>query len=409
MLWVGIQAVQTKYPNCEIYVYTGDVEVTPIDIIARTNKNLNVKLAKDVNFVYLIRRKWIEPQMYSYFTLLGQSLGSVYLAFEALNQLVPDIFIDTTGCAFTMPVFKYLANCKTGCYVHYPTITSEMIRRVSNRYNMYNNRNIIARSPFFTAAKLFYYKIFALLYSLAGQTADTILVNSTFTQDHLVELWQRRIHLVFPPCDVDHLKELKGKPNAERVQILSLAQFRPEKDHALQLQAMYELREIVREELFAKTRLVLCGSCRNQDDIDRVKDLRDLSRHLSLENNVEFRVNVTYQELLDLFQSSHIGLHTMLDEHFGIGVVELMAAGLIVVAHQSGGPLLDIVETSEASRLGFLAKTSDEYARTIKHIMALDDSEVDDIRKRARASVDRFSTQKFQGEFIRAILPLFKP
>lgn len=33
----------------------------------------------------------------------------------------------------------------------------------------------------------------------------------------------------------------------------------------------------------------------------------------------------------------------MWNEHFGIGIVEFMAAGAIPLAHHSGGPLLDIV------------------------------------------------------------------
>lgn len=33
----------------------------------------------------------------------------------------------------------------------------------------------------------------------------------------------------------------------------------------------------------------------------------------------------------------------MWNEHFGISVVELMAAGLVVIAHNSGGPKLDII------------------------------------------------------------------
>lgn len=43
-------------------------------------------------------------------------------------------------------------------------------------------------------------------------------------------------------------------------------------------------------------------------------------------------------------------------EHFGISVVEMLAAGLIVVAHNSAGPKLDIIKDET-----FLASTKDNY------------------------------------------------
>ena len=150
-----------RYKDAEFYIYTGDVEATPAEILDKVHKVLNVKIDKSVKFVYLNKRKWVEGSQYPYFTLLGQALGSVYLAFEAINQLVPDIFIDTTGFTFTLPLFKYLGESKTGCYIHYPTITQKMMTRVSNRQATYNNRSVIARSPIFTHAKLLYYRLFA--------------------------------------------------------------------------------------------------------------------------------------------------------------------------------------------------------------------------------------------------------
>lgn len=60
----------------------------------------------------------------------------------------------------------------------------------------------------------------------------------------------------------------------------------------------------------------------------------DLSKHLSLENSVEFKVNVSYQELIQNYQLATIGLHTMWNEHFGIGVVDCMAAGLITISNR---------------------------------------------------------------------------
>lgn len=59
-------------------------------------------------------------------------------------------------------------------------------------------------------------------------------------------------------------------------------------------------------------------------------------------------------------------------------------------------------------RLGFLAQTADEFAHIIKFILQQSDEEINEIRERARASVDRFSNRKFQEEFLRAVEPLFK-
>lgn len=78
-----------RYPNAEFYIYTGDVEATPIEILQKVQKTLNVQLEKNVKFIYLHRRKWVESSMYPYFTLLGQAIGSIYLGYEALCQLNP--------------------------------------------------------------------------------------------------------------------------------------------------------------------------------------------------------------------------------------------------------------------------------------------------------------------------------
>ena len=56
-------------------------------------------------------------------SLITQSVETIKLAWYALRQLTPHIYIDTTGCAFTFLVAK-LAGCKIICYVHYPTIST---------------------------------------------------------------------------------------------------------------------------------------------------------------------------------------------------------------------------------------------------------------------------------------------
>ncbi len=98
----------------------------------------------------------------------------------------------------------------------------------------------------------------------------------------------------------------------------------------------------------------------------------------------------------------------MWNEHFGIGVVECMAAGLIMVAHKSGGPMLDIVEESDTSRNGFLASEATEYAEKIAVILILSEMARNRIREAARSSTNRFSTEEFKKNFLRAVEPVFR-
>ncbi|KAJ9589442.1 hypothetical protein L9F63_017345 [Diploptera punctata] len=409
VLWCAIKAVQTRYPQSKIVVYTGDLEASPEEIVRHAEQKLNISLKEPVQFVYLRKRRWIEASMYPYFTILGQSLGSIILGIEALNGFIPDLYIDTMGYAFTMPLFKMIGNSKVACYVHYPIITTDMLRRVSGQIAANNNRPSVARSPFLTAGKILYYRLFSWIYGWVGRCADIVMVNSSWTEDHINELWlcPLKTHRVYPPCDVEDLKQMPLSSEASNLQNVSVGQFRPEKDHPLQLRAMYELRQLVSEEMWDKIMLVFVGSCRHREDEERVRDMQDLCKHLSLENNVQFKVNISYEELKKELQEGTIGLHAMWNEHFGIGVVECMAAGLIMVAHRSGGPLMDIVMESEGSRNGFLAANEAEYAQAIATILKLSPRTKKMIRDAARASVDRFSVEEFDKDFLRTVDPFF--
>ena len=91
----------------------------------------------------------------------------------------------------------------------------------------------------------------------------------------------------------------------------------------------------------------------------------------------------------------------MWNEHFGIGIVEMMAAGLIVVAHNSGGPKSDIVTPGQT---GFLASTAQEYAEAIHQALTLEPAQAAQLRQRAQSSALRFSDQVFCKSFQQVIL-----
>lgn len=116
-----------------------------------------------------------------------------------------------------------------------------MLELVSNNRENFNNRGSISRSPTLTQAKLAYYKIFARLYSWSGRCADCVMVNSTWTQNHINKLWELayKTKIVYPPCDVKLFEPVFGdQRHDQRFHIASVAQFRPEKNHSMQIRAL---------------------------------------------------------------------------------------------------------------------------------------------------------------------------
>lgn len=418
VLWTGIRALQNRYNFVRCVVYTGDPYVSGEEILRKARQRFNISLPQPVEFVFLKKRRWVEASMYPYFTLLGQSLGSMLLGWEALNCYLPDIFLDTMGYAFTLPMFRYLGGCQVGCYVHYPTISTDMLSRVGGQTVSYNNASFISNSRILSTIKLFYYFLFAVIYGLAGSCAQVVMVNSTWTYGHILSLWRKKdqTSIVYPPCDTKAFLELPIKIGGANIDeddddsihsIVSVGQFRPEKDHPLQLRSFHEFLKCKMAKDRHKYKLILVGSCRNQEDTDRVNSLKQLASKLGIKSNVEFALNVSFEKLKSYLAEATIGLHTMWNEHFGIGVVECMASGAVVLAHDSGGPRMDIVIEWEGKPTGFLASDKKSYSAAMETIFALSPEERSVICHNARDSVNRFSEKAFENGFLQCTEPLF--
>lgn len=205
-----------------------------------------------------------------------------------------------------------------------------------------------------SAVKVVYYCCFALLYGLAGSCSDVIMVNSTWTLGHILALWRspNRTSIVYPPCDVrafldvpleeeddDEVEEgweelgrelgsgeeeEGGGGDRKCHTIVSVGQFRPEKDHRLQIRSFRKLldRKVEGPAGRESLRLVLIGGCRNQEDEERVLILRGLCEELGVSDRVDFKLNIPFEELKRELVDATIGLHTMWNEHFGIGEVK---------------------------------------------------------------------------------------
>ncbi|XP_077236733.1 GDP-Man:Man(3)GlcNAc(2)-PP-Dol alpha-1,2-mannosyltransferase-like [Tasmannia lanceolata] len=374
--------------------------------MARALDRFGVHLPYPPQVVGLYKRKWVEEGTYPHFTMVGQSFGSVYLSWEALCKFTPLFYFDSSGYAFTYPLAR-IFGCKVICYTHYPTISSDMVSRVSQRSLMYNNDPLIAGSMWLSQCKVIYYMFFSWMYGLVGSYAHLAMVNSSWTRSHIEKLWKipERTERVYPPCNTSDLQVLPLERPIKIPAIISIAQFRPEKAHTLQLEA-FSLAVQRLDPDSPRPKLQFVGSCRNKEDQDRLQNLKDKSIELNMAKDVEFYKDLMYRDLVQLLGGAVAGIHSMIDEHFGISVVEYMAAGAIPIAHNSAGPRMDIVLEEDGQRTGFLANNTEEYADAILKVLSMSEAERLKMASVARKRAARFSEQRFYEDFKAAIHPI---
>ncbi|RGP75886.1 alpha-1,2-mannosyltransferase alg-11 [Fusarium sporotrichioides] len=408
VLWAAIRATQDRWPKAKCVVYTGDHDVTKDAILSRVKTRFNIELhAPTMTFLYLSKRDWVLPSTWPHFTLLGQSLGSLVLAWDAFSLLVPDVFIDTMGYAFALGLCKFLfPKVPTGAYVHYPTISTDMLESLDVKADAGTQGAHVGKGAGAQGfAKKNYWKLFAVIYSWVGSTVDIVMTNSTWTQGHIKSLWgpYRKeksktdpITVVYPPTavrEMEHEVEVSEESEKRREKaIVYLAQFRPEKNHQLILRSFAAFMK-TKSAAAKGANLILIGSVRDDSDAKRVYHLRLLANELGIKNSVKFHLDAPWSEVLDWLRRASVGVNGMWNEHFGIGVVEYQAAGLISVVHDSAGPKFDIVVPIDGQPTGFHATTEEEFAQGYEKALSLPDPLA--VRLRARESAKRFTEEEF--------------
>uniref|UniRef100_A0A914DCZ2 ALG11 mannosyltransferase N-terminal domain-containing protein n=1 Tax=Acrobeloides nanus TaxID=290746 RepID=A0A914DCZ2_9BILA len=180
-----------------------------------------------------------------------------------------------------------------------------MIGLVESRTVSYNNDARIAYNGLLTNAKVLYYRMFALLYRLCGMCSNVVMVNGSWTENHINELWKVKATKVYPPCDVAELLALpkhaeKILSSENRINILSIGQIRPEKNYPLQLETISEVKKRLADyNSHIKVRLLITGSCRHEEDMQRAKMLKEQAEHEFglTDEDVEWNLNVTIDRL----------------------------------------------------------------------------------------------------------------
>ena len=262
-------------------------------------------------------------------------------------------------------------------YIHYPTFA--LLRGPSP--NVKYSQSLLWRAYFIP------YETIQNFLS-KDHLSQLILTNSIFSRKVIRRLIGRNAHVVYPPVDIERFS--KASVNNERSNIVvSCGRYTPEKNYEFVLRVADKLRN--------EAKFMIIGAYSGRISAQYYKRLTEIIMRKKLKN-VRLLRNVSFSTLLKIYRDAKVFLHAMRHEHFGISVVEAMAAGLVPVVHRSGGPWEDILKSKQGLH-GFSYLTADEAAGAIRRLIR-EEALRRRIVKRNADYVNLFSSESFKRNFL---------
>ncbi len=242
-------------------------------------------------------------------------------------------------------------------YIHYPVIAETYSRRTP----LYDAYSLLV--------KLLYRRWFG------KPMSRVVATNSSWTARVIKHYYGVDAHVLYPPVDTS---AFRGRCSGERENIIvTLSRLTPEKNLpavSVVVAAHPDYRYIV---------------------IGRLDDHRVYSE-LIRRPGLEVLTNVAREELVGILCRAKYYVHPPFREHFGIAVVEAMAAGLVPFVYYDSGSCSDIV-----SRLD--KKLCYKDIRFVPHLIRWIEEHGlwEELSRKAKRVAEEFSVERFYGRVTR--------
>lgn len=173
------------------------------------------------------------------------------------------------------------------------------------------------------------YRIMASKITKATLTKlNAVLTISKFSRDALRKASPDvNPYVLYPPVDIERFS-IAYRSNCRERKVLVISRFSPEK----QIEKAIKIARLLRGNIKFEVIGSLLPANRSYFD-----SLQKMIQDYSLEGIIRLIPNATNVELLDAMSTCSIYLHTMYGDHFGVAVVEAMAAGLVPIVPTYGG------------------------------------------------------------------------
>jgi glycosyltransferase involved in cell wall biosynthesis len=256
--------------------------------------------------------KSLFPFKLNYFGIYQRLLTSI----SPIDLKDSDIVINTNGS--TVP-YGISIDVPYMLYIHFPTL-------LMNSRGYYNNK--YQKSFFWKTYFKPYHIMSNVLTKKALARSNVIITNSRFSKDAVKKAYPNlEPYVLYPPVEIDRFS-IAYQSNYREHQVLVISRFSREK----QIEKAVKIARL----LNGNIRFEVIGSLVPANR-PYFNSLRKMIQENGLQGKVKLTPNASNEELLNAMSTSRIYLHTMYGEHFGVSIVEAMAAGLIPIVPSYGG------------------------------------------------------------------------
>ena len=165
---------------------------------------------------------------------------------------------------------------------------------------------------------------------------STVITNSEFSRRAIVNAFgMNNIYILSPPIDIETFRNVASMSNGDDERndiVLVISRIAPHK----KIENAIKLAKILKDNKIGKG-MKIVGNLYDYF-FDYYSELKHMVLDLGLTDYITFEINASLAKLLYIIGESRVYFHPMVGDHFGMAVVEAMAAGLIPVVPNEGGP-----------------------------------------------------------------------
>jgi glycosyltransferase involved in cell wall biosynthesis len=164
---------------------------------------------------------------------------------------------------------------------------------------------------------------------------STVITNSEFSRRAIVNACGLdNIYILSPPIDIETFRNAalmeNGNDEGDDI-LLVISRIAPHK----KIENAIKLAKILKDKNLGKG-MKIVGNLYYYY-FDYYSELKRMVLDLGLTDYITFEINASLDKLLSIIRESRVYFHPMVGEHFGMAVLEAMAAGLIPVVPNEGG------------------------------------------------------------------------